>query len=62
MFKKEVDIMTEVIQILSKENINVGYIYDALICHPNNADSIKVEIDKVCLKHGVKTIAKISNN
>jgi len=61
MFKKEVDIMTEVIQILSKENTSVGYIYDALICHPDNADRVKMVMDKVCLKHGVKTIAKMSN-
>jgi hypothetical protein len=62
MFKKEVEIMTEVIQILSKENISVGYIYDALICHPDNADRVKVVMDEVCLKHGVKTIAKMSKN
>jgi hypothetical protein len=53
--------MTEVIQILSKENINVGYIHDALICHADNADNLKVVMDKVCLKHGVTNIAKMSN-
>lgn len=53
--------MTEVIQILSKENISVGYIYDALICQPDNADRVKVVMDEVCLKHGVKTFAKMSN-
>jgi hypothetical protein len=59
MFEKEVSIMTDVISQLSKESIRVGYVYDALLCHPNNASRVKEVMDEIVLKHGVKTIAKI---
>jgi len=59
MFEKEVRIMTDVIQVLSKEGIRVGYVYDALLCHPNNASRVKEVMDDIVLKHGVKTTAKI---
>ena len=59
MFEKEVSIMTDVISQLSKESIRVGYVYDALLCHPTNASRVKEVMDEIVLKHGVKTIAKI---
>ena len=59
MFEKEVSIMTDVITKLNKEHIYVGYVYDALFCHPANAERIKEVMDEVALKHGVKTTAKL---
>jgi hypothetical protein len=59
MFEKEVSIMTNVIQELSKEGIRVGYVYDALLCAPKDVKRVKEVMDYVVLRHGVKTIAKI---
>ena len=59
MFEKEVEIMTDVILQLSKESIRVGYVYDALLCNPNDALRVKEVMDDIVLKHGVKTTAKI---
>lgn len=59
MFEKEVRIMTDVILQLSKESIRVGYVYDALLCHPNDSSRVKEVMDDIVLKHGVKTTAKI---
>ena len=59
MLEKEVSIMTDVILQLSKERIRVGYVYDALLCHPNDASRVKEVMDEIVLMHGVKTIAKI---
>ncbi len=62
MFKKEVEIMKEVVLQLNKLGIYVGYIYDALICHPLHATTVKKVMDLTALKHGVNTTAKISSN
>jgi hypothetical protein len=62
MFFKEVEIMTEVIQTLNVEGIYVGYVYDALFCEPNHAGRVKEIMDKTVLAHGVKTVAKLSND
>lgn len=62
LFKKEVEIMTEVVEVLNKEFIYVGYVYDALICHPDDANRVKEVMDAVILKQGVKTFAKLSND
>lgn len=61
LFAKEVDIMTEVVEELNEEFIYVGYVYDALICHPNDAIRVKEVMDSIILKQGVKTSAKLSN-
>lgn len=61
MFKKEVDIMTDVIQQLNKKNINVIYVYDALLCHPRDVQIVKEIMDSTTLKHNVKTTAKITD-
>lgn len=58
MFKKEVEIMTDVITQLNKEGIKVLYIYDALGCLPNHSERVKQLLDETALKHGVKTRAK----
>ncbi len=61
LFTKEVEIMTEVVQILNKEDIYVGYVYDALMCHPDYANRVKEVMDMVILEHGIKTTAKLSS-
>jgi len=62
LFAKEVEIMTEVVEVLNKEFIYVGYVYDALICHPKDANKVKEVMDSIILKQGVKTTAKLSND
>ena len=62
LFAKEVEIMTEVVDALNKEFIYVGYVYDALFCHPLDANRVKEVMDSVILKLGVKTTAKLSND
>ena len=60
LFKKEVEIMTEVIVQLNKEGIYVGYVYDALFCKATDTPKVKQVMDTVVLKHGVKTTAKVT--
>ena len=60
LFAKEVEIMTEVVEELNKEFIYVGYVYDALICHPSDANRVKEIMDSIIFKQGVKTTAKLS--
>lgn len=62
LFAKEVEIMTEVVEVLNKEFIYVGYVYDALFCHPFDANRVKEVMDSVIVKQGVKTTAKLSND
>lgn len=58
LFKKEVDIMTQVIKELDAIGINVLYVYDALLSHPNDAKVVAETMNRVVLLHGVKTRAK----
>jgi len=58
MFKQEVEIMTDVIIQLNQEDIYVGYIYDALLCHPKHTDRVKEIMNSTILKNGVKTKVK----
>ncbi len=60
MFQTEVAVMTDVIELLNQEGIYVGYVYDALFCHPKHADRVKQVMDEIILKHGIKTTAKLS--
>jgi hypothetical protein len=60
LFENEVKLMSDVIVILNAEGINVGYVYDALFCHPKHAYRVKDVMDEVALKHGIKTTAKLS--
>ena len=53
--------MTIVIYNLNKEGIYVGYVYDAVFCHPDDANRVKQVMDEVIIKFGVKTTAKLSN-
>lgn len=58
LFSKEVQIMTEAIQKLGKMNIVVGYVYDALICQPNDKATVIKVLNESLQKHGVSTTAK----
>ena len=60
MFKKEVEIMTDVIIQLNKEGIFVGYVYDALFFEPSHAQRVEAVMNETILQHGVKTLAKLS--
>lgn len=62
LFFKEVEIMTDVIIQLNQEGIYVGYVYDALLCHPKYAERLKQVMNNTILKHGVKTTAKLSTD
>ena len=61
MFAKEVSIMADVVLQLNQEEIYVGYVYDALFCHPKHAERVKQVMDETILKHGIKTTAKLSS-
>lgn len=61
LFAKEVEIMTEVVEVLNEEFIYVGYVYDALFCHPTEANRVKEVMDTVILKQGIKTTSKLSS-
>jgi hypothetical protein len=61
LFGKEVEIMSLVIEKLNKEDIYVGYVYDAVFCHPDEANRVKEVMDEVVQKFSVKTTAKLSN-
>ena len=52
--------MTQVIEQLNQENIYVGYVYDALFCHPIQAERVKEIMDIVIQSYHVKTTAKLS--
>lgn len=60
MFQSEVQIMMDVVTQLNKEDIYVGYVYDALFCHPKHANHVKELMDSILLKHGIKTQSKLS--
>jgi hypothetical protein len=59
LFKKEVEIMSEVIQRLNDKGIYVGYVYDALFCCPDHSFLVKNVMDEVIVEFGVYTTAKI---
>jgi hypothetical protein len=58
MFQKEVEIMTEAIRILNQKGIFVGYIYDAILCQPNQLTAVKEAMNEASARYGVKTTAK----
>ncbi len=58
MFNLEVDIMKTVISKLNRENIYVGYVFDALFCQPKHKDRVKEIMNRIILDFGVYTIAK----
>lgn len=58
MFKKEVDIMTNVIEELNKSGIYVIYVYDALMCLEQDKEEVLNKMNNIILNHNVKTKAK----
>lgn len=60
LFKMEVVIMTKVIQILNREKIYVGYVYDALFFNPMHAERVKEVMDNVAFNQKIYTKAKLS--
>lgn len=55
MFKKEVEIMTDVISQLNDKNIYVMYVFDALWVHPDDEEIVKEIMNSVVINHGVMT-------
>lgn len=55
MFRKEVEIMTECVEILNDLGIYVLYVYDALYCKKSVAKTVAEVMNKIILKHGVYT-------
>lgn len=58
LFKVEVDIMTHAIQRLNCENIEVLYVYDALLCEARNIDRVREVMNDSAIEFGVKTQVK----
>lgn len=60
MFKKEVDIMSEVIKHLNSIGIYVIYVYDALFCEDKDKSIVIETMNRIVLKHGIKTRVKVN--
>ena len=58
MFTAEVQIMTDVIQYLNTVNVNVLYIYDALLFEEKDKPLVVETMNRIILEHGVKTHVK----
>lgn len=58
LLTKEVQIMTKVIEFLNDEGIYVGYVYDALLCHPKHRDRVKEVMNYFVVAEGVYTKVK----
>ncbi|WP_299517708.1 hypothetical protein, partial [uncultured Flavobacterium sp.] len=58
MFAVEVAIMTDVIKYLNTKNINVLYVYDALLCEEKDKSTVVDTMNRIILQHGVKTKVK----
>ena len=58
MFSVEVDIMTDVIKYLNTKNVNVLYVYDALLCEEKDKPLVVETMNRIILEHGVKTRVK----
>jgi hypothetical protein len=61
MFIKEVQLMTNVIEQLNTKGIYVGYVYDALICCPEDSFEVEKTMNETAIKMGIRTVAKISS-
>ena len=55
LMKKEVEIMTTIINKLNNQDIFVGYVYDALICAPEHATIVSRVMNETILEFGVYT-------
>jgi hypothetical protein len=51
--------MTSVFEVLEKENILAGYVYDAVFCKESDKLRVQEIMNRAVLDHGVYTKAKI---
>jgi hypothetical protein len=58
LFKKEVEIMTDAIEILNQEGIYVMYVYDALCSEECHKQRVQQVMNEVIIEHGVYTQVK----
>lgn len=58
MFKLEVEIMTDVIKYFNSVEIYILYVYDALLCEEKDKAVVMETMNRIILKHGVKTCVK----
>lgn len=58
LFKKEVEIMTDAIEVLNNEGIYVMYVYDALYSEERHKMRVQQVMNEVALEHSVYTQAK----
>lgn len=58
MFKKETEIMTEVIRQLNTKGIFVLYVYDALLSKKSDEETVKKVMNDVILQKKVYTFAE----
>ena len=56
---KETEVVTCAIEILNKENIYVGYIFDGLLCKKSDSEKVKRVIDNSLKFQGINTYSKI---
>lgn len=61
MFGLEVQIMSEIIEILNSKGIYLIYIYDALGCKKSDLETVKRTMNEVVLKFGVYTTVSVNN-
>ena len=56
---KETKVIIYAIELLNKENIFVGYIFDGLLCKKSDSEKVKQVIDKALKHHDINTYSKI---
>lgn len=62
MFEVEVGVMTDVIKNLNKRDINVLYVYDALLCEEKDKVVVAQVMNRIALEYGVKTSVKVDQS
>lgn len=55
LFEMEVQIMTQIINLLNQKGIYVMYVYDALYCAESDLDEVKATMNQVINQNGVNT-------
>lgn len=58
MFTVEVEIMTDVVKYLNTKNVNVLYVYDALLCEEKDKPLVVETMNRIILEHSIKTRVK----
>lgn len=57
LFSKEVDMMADCIRQLNSKGVDVGYVYDALMCKKSDYEKVREVMNSVAKEHGVNTTA-----